>query len=322
MPVTFRPAVRVNTPLIIGIAGPTKSGKTYSALRLATGLANGKPIAMINAEGPRGHQYAEKFTYLACDLEAPYRPQKYIEALEAARASKPGCIIIDSVSHCHDGPGGILEWHEEILDEKCGRDFDKRNRMNFAAWNEPKAAENQLIYTMLDMPCPLILCMRAKEKIKIEPGKPPRDLGWQPIVGERVAFETIFTLMLPPYSKGVPALESSAMREPFDTLVDWRKPIEEALGKKLAEWSMGKGAAVETRDRELEKDWVPTGDGASSDVFEESQAVSLAELAIDRATDDTRQKVWDEIVKDKRIGSASRQALYTRMKKRMKEVRK
>lgn len=236
---TFRPAVRENTPLIIGISGPTKSGKTYSALRLATGLANGKPIAMINAEGLRGHQYADTFDYQACDLAPPFRPDVYVDALHAAKAMHPGCIIVDSVSHCHDGPGGILEWHEEILNEMAGNDFKKRDRCNFTAWIKPKAAENKLIYTMLDMPCPLILCMRAKEKVKIMPGKAPENLGWQPIVGERIAFETIFTLLLPPQSKGVPDLEHSDMRTPFDQLVTRGQPIDEALGRTLAQWASG-----------------------------------------------------------------------------------
>jgi len=74
MSYTFRPATRENTPLIIGIAGPTKSGKTMSALRLGVGLANGGTVAMLNAEGPRGHQYADTFKYVACDLMPPFRP--------------------------------------------------------------------------------------------------------------------------------------------------------------------------------------------------------------------------------------------------------
>jgi hypothetical protein len=206
---------------------------------MATGLANGGTIAMINAEGPRGHLYAEKFNYVACELSPPYRPESYVQALLAAKATTPSVIIIDSISHCHDGPGGILEWHEEILDKIVGTDYKQRQKSTFVAWVEPKQSENRLIYTMLDMKCPVILCMRAKEKIKIVPGKPPIDLGWQPIVGERIAFETIFTLMLVPHSKGVPELELSDMREPFDTLVPKGKPIDEALGKLLADWSAG-----------------------------------------------------------------------------------
>jgi hypothetical protein len=235
----FRPATRENTPLIIGIAGPTKSGKTYSALRLATGLAEGGLIAMINAEGPRGHQYAETFKYSACDLVAPFRPTNYTAALRDVAKLKPRVVIIDSVSHQHDGPGGVLEWHEEELDRLAGQDQHRRDKANFTAWVKPKAAINEFIYEMLGANCAIVLSLRAKEKIKILPGKPPVDLGWQPIVDERVAFETLFTLMLPPHSKGVPDLSISDMREPFDTMVPKGKPIDEELGKALAAWAKG-----------------------------------------------------------------------------------
>jgi len=243
MSITFRPAVRQNTPLIIGIGGPTKSGKTYSAHRLAIGLATGGTVAMINAEGPRGHQYADKFKYVACELAPPFRPTSYTEALLEVQKIAPAVVIIDSASHMHDGPGGILEWHEEILDRIAGKDYAKRNRSTFTAWVEPKAAENQFIYTMLGMQIPVILCLRAKEKLKIVPGKEPVDLGWQPIVGERVAFETMFTLMLPPHSKGTPDLSISDMREPFDAMVPTDKPIDEDLGAALRRWAGGQTSA-------------------------------------------------------------------------------
>lgn len=245
MTIQFRPAKRVNTPLILGLAGPTKSGKTMSAHRLAVGLAQGKPVVMINAEGAKGHQYSDRFDYLATDIEAPFRPAKYTEALNTALAMdpRPGVVIIDSCSHMHDGPGGILEWHEEELDRLAGQDKKRRERSTWTAWIRPKAAENQFIYAMLAADCHLILCFRAKEKIKIVPGQQPIDLGWQPIAGERVAFETIFTLVLPPHSKGVPDIAASEMREPFDALIPSDRPLSEETGEALAGWSTGNGAA-------------------------------------------------------------------------------
>lgn len=237
----FRPAVREHTPLIVGIGGPTKSGKTYSAHRIAAGLANGGPVVMINAEGAKGHQYADRFDYIATDIQPPYRPERYTEALKAALAvePKPAVIIIDSGSHMHDGPGGVLEYHEDELGRLAGADYKKRDRMNFAAWVKPKAAENEFIYTMLGSDPHIILCLRAKEKIKIVKGHDPIDLGWQPIVGERVAFETLFTLMLPPHSKGVPDLSISEMREPFDKLIPAGQPLSEETGRLLGEWARG-----------------------------------------------------------------------------------
>lgn len=236
----FRPAVREQTPLIVGLAGPTKSGKTYSAHRLAQGLANGGVVAMLNAEGARGHQYADKFKYVACDIEPPYSPARYTEAIEAAKLLSPAVLIIDSASHMHDGPGGMLEYHDAELDRMAGKeDWKKRERMTWTAWIRPKADENQFIYAMLGVRCPVILCFRAKEKLKIVSGKPPIDLGWQPIASDRVSFETIFTLVLPPHCKGVPDLALSDMREPFDTMVPTDRPLDERLGKQLAEWAAG-----------------------------------------------------------------------------------
>lgn len=250
MSFTFRPAERKDTPLIVGLAGPTKSGKTFSALRLAMGLANGGTVAMLNAEGKRGEQYADDFKYVNCNIEAPYSPERYTEALLAMKAIKPAVGIIDSASHMHDGPGGLLEYHEAELERLSGGNDNKRDKNNWTAWIRPKAAENKFIYTMLGMECPIILCFRAKEKLKIIPGKPPIDLGWQPIAGDRITFETIFTLVLPPHSKGVPDLEQSEMRKPFDTMVPKDKPIDEGLGRTLAEWS--KGRTSPTCD---EEDW-------------------------------------------------------------------
>ncbi len=236
---TFRPAKRENTPLIVGLAGPTKSGKTFSALRLAMGLANGGKIAMLNAEGKRGEQYADNFSYENCNIEPPYSPERYTEALLAMKALNPAVGIIDSASHMHDGPGGLLEYHDSELDRLAGKtDYAKRDKCNFTAWIKPKAAENKFIYTMLGMECPIILCFRAKEKMKIVGGK-PIDLGWQPIAGERITFETIFTLVLPPHAKGIPDLEQSEMRDPFDRMVQKGKQIDEELGRKLTEWAKG-----------------------------------------------------------------------------------
>lgn len=233
----FRPPIRQTIPLVIGIAGPTKSGKTYSAHRLAVGLAGGKPVAVVNAEGPKGHQYVERFTYLACDLTAPFRPSVYTDVLRDVAKIEPGVVIMDSASHMHDGPGGMLEWHKELCLDMARGDAKRAEKMKAVAWVTVREAENQFIYQMGEMKCHLILCFRAKEKIKITKSGEWIELGWQPIAAERVAFETIFTLMLPPHSKGVPDLDISDMREPFDTMVPVGKPIDENLGRALAKWS-------------------------------------------------------------------------------------
>jgi len=293
----FRPARREHTPLIIGLAGPTKSGKTYSAHRIAQGLASGGPVAMINAEGAKGHQYADEFEYVATDIEAPFRPERYTEALKAALEIKPAVVIIDSVSHMHDGPGGILEYQRDEKERMGGSD-----RVNFTAWIKPKAAENQFIYTMLSADCHLVLCMRAKEKIKIVEGAKPIDLGWQPIAGERVAFETIFTLLLPPHSKGAPDLSISEMRKPFDTLIQSGRQLDEQTGAALREWAAGgaieataatRGGLSVDQFKKLIKDAGITADqGAEMLQRLFPEVASSADL-----TDEGRGRVWEELAR-------------------------
>ena len=119
----------------------------------------------------------------------------------------------------------------------------KVEKMNARAWAQVKAAENHFVYQLLAMRCHVILTFRAKEKNKIVKRGPEKgqwqDLGWRPIMSDRISFETMFTLMFPPYAKGVPDLSISDMREPFDTMIPAGKPVDEALGQRLAAWASG-----------------------------------------------------------------------------------
>jgi hypothetical protein len=305
MTFSFRPGIREHTPLIIGLAGPTKSGKSYSALRLATGLAGNAPIVLLNNEGPRGNQYADTFKYVVCDLDAPHRPQQYTEALKAAEAQRPGVIIIDSLSRMHDGPGGVLEWHEEILKERAGDDFRRREKLTFSAWIAPKQAENAFIYQMLSLRVPLILCIRAKEKAFIKKGQDPV-FRWDTIMGDAIAFETMFTLMFLPGAKGIPDPEFSALRSPFDKLIDMRRQVDESLGQQLAVWAKGAAVAETNGEPPTDSELIATDFAARMD-----EATSVAEA-----------KEWAgrwEVAKDKvqrahwPIFDAARQRARTRL---------
>ena len=80
----FKPAVRENVNLLIGLAGGTGSGKTYTAMRLASGIAGDKPFALIDTEAGRGKHYADQFKFDHGDLLPPFRPAAYAEAIKAA----------------------------------------------------------------------------------------------------------------------------------------------------------------------------------------------------------------------------------------------
>ena len=113
MSIQFTRAVRENVPLLLGFSGGTGSGKTYSALRVARGLAGGKRFAVIDTESGRARHYADDFEFDHGDLRAPFRPEAYLEAIVAAERAGYPVVVVDSMSHVWAGDGGVLDWQEE-----------------------------------------------------------------------------------------------------------------------------------------------------------------------------------------------------------------
>lgn len=198
--------------LRIGLAGPSTSGKTVSALRMAAGFVRGtgKRVCLIDTENGRALKYAPYFDFDHVDFAPPFTSLRYLEAIKGAEKRGYGAIIVDSQSHEHEGVGGLLEQHEAFLKAKAGDDWKKREQLKFTAWIEPKSNRNKLIMQGIQpVQADLILCFRAKEKLdltkKDERGKvKPGSAGWTPIGGEEFPFEMLSVMILPPKSAGKP----------------------------------------------------------------------------------------------------------------------
>lgn len=110
-------AIREKIYTKIALMAPSGGGKTYSALRLATGMANqikkitkkDARILMGNTEQKRGYYYANEFNYDIVDIEAPHNPEKYVELIDYAVENGYDILIIDSSSHEWEGKGGCLD---------------------------------------------------------------------------------------------------------------------------------------------------------------------------------------------------------------------
>ena len=91
MSFTIRAAQRGNVQLVAGIAGPSGGGKTFSALLLARGLAgaNGR-IVLLDTEHGRSQMYSDiGAPWDGIEFDPPVTPERYVEAIKAAQASKP-----------------------------------------------------------------------------------------------------------------------------------------------------------------------------------------------------------------------------------------
>lgn len=257
-PITFRPAKREKVGLLIGLAGASGSGKSFSALRLARGLAGDQPFAAIDTEANRLLHYADRFQpWEHAELGPPFTPARYAEAIaEADKAGYP-VIVVDSASHEHAGEGGLLDMFDE--------DFAKANHAEgkrMSCWIRPKMEHKRFVSRMLQVHAHLILCFRAEEKIEIvkEGGRtvvrPKQSLvgldGWLPVCEKNLPFELTLSLLLTPDAPGVPKpIKLQDQHRPFLPL---DRPISEETGVELAKWAAGDAAPKPPRGRAKTKD--------------------------------------------------------------------
>ncbi len=167
---TFAPAVKSEKKLRMAIDGPPGTGKSYTALEIATGIATstGTKIAVIDTEHGSASMYADQFDFSVLKLSAPYTPQRYVGAIRAARDAGFGVLIVDSLSHSWAGEGGSQDQHtEEVVNQRARG--SKEN--SFTAWRPVKPAHNHLVGAILSYPGHVICTLRSKTDYVINGGR-------------------------------------------------------------------------------------------------------------------------------------------------------
>lgn len=245
MSFTFRPARRDGVGLFIGVAGASGSGKTYSALRMAKGIAGpaGK-VAAIDTEARRMSHYSDQFAFDVADMAPPFRPERFADAAKDAEAAGYAVLVIDSFSMEWTGEGGVLSWHDEELDRLAGDDMAKRERVKMAAWIKPKMAHKAMIGSFLQRRMPIIFCLRAEDKVGVGAGGKPVSLGWTPIGDARFLFELTASVTLAPDAPGKVSYQlPHKIQQQHRRFLPHDEAITEEAGAAMAEWARGGDAA-------------------------------------------------------------------------------
>jgi hypothetical protein len=297
---TDTPATRELVPVLAGLMGPSGGGKTFSALRLATGIqrVSGGEIFVIDTEARRALHYADRFKFRHVPFGAPFSPIDYMDAIQHCVRKGAKTIIVDSMSHEHAGPGGVLEIHEQEVERLSKGDRDKVERVKMLAWAKPKAMRNQLIQEVLQLGCNLIACFRAKEKLKIVPRQDPIPLGWMPIAGDEFVYEMTVNCLLPPAANGVPQWaaehdgEKAMMKLPeqFRLIFAEPKPLSEDIGEQLARWAAGGKKETKAPPAEVQS-WIDRC----------SEVTSKTAL---EAVESELKAVWDKLPRDAKVAIA------------------
>lgn len=241
MSYSFRPAASFTERhgLFVAVAGGTNSGKTFSALRLARGIAgpSGK-VAVVDTEGGRTLHLKDRFAFDVMMLDPPHRPNRYADAARAAEEAGFDVLVFDSFSMEWVGLGGVLDWQAEEY-ERMG----SREQVKLASWIKPKMGHKAMVYSLLQRRIPIVFSLRAEEKAKKEGSQ--IKAAWEPICNKAFPFEITVSFMLMQNRQGVidlslPHKLEGAHRPMFRD----GDQLSEQHGAALAAWARGEGGTA------------------------------------------------------------------------------
>lgn len=178
----LRKTERKQAKIKMAIQGVAGSGKTYSSLLLAYGLSSTwEKIAVIDTENGSADLYAHLGAYNVLTLQAPFTPEKYIQAIEVCEKAGMEVIIIDSISHSWDC---LLEYHAGLQGN------------SFTNWGKITPRQNTFIQRILQSSSHIICTMRTKQDYVLteKNGKMvPEKVGLKAVMRDGIDYE--FTIV-------------------------------------------------------------------------------------------------------------------------------
>ncbi len=237
---TLTNAKRSKAKLRLAVDGPSGSGKTYSSLLIAYGLCGDwSKIAVIDTERGSANLYEDitngKEKYLTGQIDAPYTPQKYLEAIHACENAGVEVIVIDSLTHAWTAEGGLLDIHSDVVKRQ-------KTANSYTAWGDVTPLHRKLVDAILTSPCHIIATCRSEVEYAQEKdtnGKTVvRKIGMKPQFRKGLDYEMtiVFSLEQNHYAN---ITKSRISTFPVNDVI---MPSAET-GKKLLEW-LNSGADV------------------------------------------------------------------------------
>jgi len=227
--IQFETASKAQATLKAALFGPAGSGKTFSALRIATGIAralapSGGRIGVVDTERGSASKYADRFAFKTCRLQ-DRTVEGYVAAFEGAAEAACDILVIDSLSH---------GW-QELLQEVDRLARAKYRGNSWSAWSEGTPKQRRMVDALLDFPGHVIATMRTKTAWEVASdakGKVrPVRVGLAPEQGKGIEYEFDVLLELSPNHIATVIKDRTGRYQ--DAVIE--KP-DEAFGQALAQW--------------------------------------------------------------------------------------
>ena len=218
---TFTKATKQKAKLRCALFGPSGAGKTYTALRIATGM--GGKIAVIDTEHGSASKYADRFNFDVAEMGEAKDIDALCGLLEAAKGY--GVVVIDSLTH---------SW-QELLEEIDKLAKTKYRGNTWSAWSDGTPKQKRLVRAILDCPAHVIATIRSKtawEQEKTDNGKAkPVRVGLAPEQGKGIEYE--FDMLLEMSSNHIASVIKDRTGKFQDDIIE--KPGED-FGRALVAW--------------------------------------------------------------------------------------
>jgi len=281
--VQFQAATKAQAKLRAALFGPSGAGKTFSALRMATGI--GGRIAVIDTERGSASKYADRFAFDTHQL-ADRTIEGYVAALDAAAKAGYDVLVIDSLSH---GWQELLQEVDRLAKARFGGN-------TWAAWSEGTPKQRRLIDALLDFPGHVIATIRSKTEWNQQTDEKtgrlrPVRIGLAPEQGKGIEYE--FDLLVELSTDHVATVIKDRTGKFQDRVIE--KP-DEGFGRELAAW-LAEGApprrAAQAPASEAPRPSVPPAPQAPAPTQPASPNLSrLQALIAEHNLSDQQQAAW------------------------------
>lgn len=181
----LKKAVRKQVKLRLNISAPSGAGKTYSALRMAKGLCGDwNKVAVIDTENSSASLYSDLGEFNVIDLQPPFTPEKYTQALNTCVNAGMEVIIIDSSTH---------EW-ACLIEENELLAQSKFRGNTWSAWSQTTPRHDRFINSILHCPAHVITCTRSKMETVMGDDKKVKKVGMKDVQREGWEYELTISL--------------------------------------------------------------------------------------------------------------------------------
>lgn len=249
----FRPATKKNVRVVISLVGESGTGKTYTALRMASGMTNDpSKIFVLDADNGRAdllvdifgnYQVGDVREYAKAKGRAPFDPRNAIEMIESAKAAGAEVLIIDGMSQFWEGEGGCIDIAAQS------------NMKGLGKWILPKQLNRKLTDTILGCGLNIFLTYKVKFPLVEDPNNQKQMVRGAPEVirEQRAAFDITCELLM-----GQNCMPEKYLKMPDG--LDFLFPLKpaayltEQTGRDIIEWRQSRPREIIIAEGKKQKD--------------------------------------------------------------------